>query len=192
MESYGDDPEACRILQEYERRPEDPVRIALAGMAKAGKSTLLNAIVGEEIAPTDTRECTATVTWYRYGPASRVTVHTVAGQTRSGAVKRRDGRLVFDLGGQAEEDVDRVVVEWPADGLRNLTLIDTPASARSRRRRRPGLRTCCCRRTGPGRWTPSSTCCGTCVRQTWPLWARSRMVRTSAVRSVPWGAVPCG
>ncbi|MDF2492354.1 MAG: GTP-binding protein [Microbacterium sp.] len=62
---YGDDPAASRILDELEVRLREPVRIAIAGMVKAGKSTLLNALIGEQIAPTDAGECTRTVIWYR-------------------------------------------------------------------------------------------------------------------------------
>ena len=63
LEAYRDDPEAAGMLQGYARRLAQPLRIAVAGMVKAGKSTLLNAIIGEEIAPTDTGECTSIVTW---------------------------------------------------------------------------------------------------------------------------------
>src|SRR5690606_4202071 len=96
---------------------------------KAGKSTLINALLGEEIAPTDTGECTRTVTWYRYGPKPRVTVISIAGEPRSLPVARSDGRLSFNLRGIRAENVDRVVVEWPARSLRDVILIDTPGIA---------------------------------------------------------------
>ena len=41
------------------------LRVAIAGRVKAGKSTLLNALVGERLAATDAGECTRIVTWYR-------------------------------------------------------------------------------------------------------------------------------
>ena len=52
-------------------RLDEPLRVAIAGKVKAGKSTLLNALVGEELAPTDAGECTRIVTWYRDGPTYR-------------------------------------------------------------------------------------------------------------------------
>ena len=48
-------------------RLEEPLRVAIAGEVKAGKSTLLNTLVSERLAPTDAGECTRIVTWYRQG-----------------------------------------------------------------------------------------------------------------------------
>ena len=129
IEAYRDDPTVRQVLEEYARRLDEPLRIAIAGMVKAGKSTLLNAIIGEEIAPTDTGECTRVVTWYRFGDTPRITLHPRSGAPRDLPTKRIDGRLVFELGGIKAEDVDRLVVDWPSRTLRDLTLIDTPGIA---------------------------------------------------------------
>lgn len=129
LEVYGDDPAASDALKGYGRRLSEPLRIAIAGMVKAGKSTLLNAIIGEEIAPTDTGECTRIITWYRHGHTPRITLYPVQGEPRSLPLKRVDGRLVFVLGDVRAEDVERLDVQWPAPGLKDMTLIDTPGIA---------------------------------------------------------------
>lgn len=126
---YADDPAAAAALETYARRLSEPLRLAVAGMVKAGKSTLLNAIIGEEIAPTDTGECTRIVTWYRYGHTPRITAYPIAGEPHILPLKRVDGRLVFVLGNARAEDMERLVVEWPSPALRELTLIDTPGIA---------------------------------------------------------------
>lgn len=126
---YADDPAAVASLRGYATRLSEPLRIAVAGMVKAGKSTLLNAIIGEEIAPTDTGECTRIVTWYRYGHTSKITLFPVKGEPRILPFKRVDGRLVFVLGDSRAEDVERLVVEWPSQSLQQITLIDTPGIA---------------------------------------------------------------
>lgn len=126
---YRDDPAAVAALEGYAGRLAEPLRIAVAGMVKAGKSTLLNAIIGEEIAPTDTGECTRIVTWYRYAHTPRITLYPVQGEPRTLPLKRENGRLVFVLGKDRADDVERLVVEWPAESLRDVTLIDTPGIA---------------------------------------------------------------
>lgn len=129
LEVYEDDSAATAVLQGYALRLREPLRVAFAGMVKAGKSTLLNACIGEEIAPTDTGECTRVVTWYRYGDTPRVTLHPQVGEPRNLPVKRADGRLVLDMGDTPARDVRRLVVDWPVQSLRDLTLIDTPGIA---------------------------------------------------------------
>ncbi|KNC19836.1 GTP-binding protein [Arthrobacter sp. RIT-PI-e] len=126
---YADDPQVSAELETYAVRLREPLRVALAGMVKAGKSTLLNAIIGEEIAPTDTGECTRIVTWYRWAATPRITLHPLEGEPVLLPVRRVDGRLQFELGSVRAEEVRRLVVDWPAERLRHLTLIDTPGIA---------------------------------------------------------------
>ncbi|MDT7789905.1 MAG: hypothetical protein QOF58_8324 [Pseudonocardiales bacterium] len=115
-------PQATEVLRRQLIRLDEPLRVAIAGKVKAGKSTLLNALVGEEIAPTDAGECTKVVTWYRDGPSPRIVQFP---QGKSLPVVRRDGALEIALDGPA----DRLVVDWPSQSLRSTTLIDTPGIA---------------------------------------------------------------
>ena len=126
---YADDPAAQAVIDELERRLREPLRLAIAGMVKAGKSTLLNAMLGEQIAPTDAGECTRLVTWYRYSATPTITLHLRAGETRRIPVRRERGRLVIHLGGVPAEEVEWIDVGWPLDGLKSLILIDTPGIA---------------------------------------------------------------
>lgn len=129
MAAYEDDAAAIETLTELDRRLREPLRLAIAGMVKAGKSTLLNAMLGEQIAPTDAGECTRIVTWYRYAATPSITLHPRDGEPRRLPVRRRNGQLVLELDGLEPEEVAWIDVAWPSGGLNSLILIDTPGIA---------------------------------------------------------------
>jgi hypothetical protein len=108
-------------------RLDGPLRVAIAGKVKAGKSTLLNALIGDQLAPTDTGECTKIVTWYQDGHTYQVLLFPRDGtppvQVR---FDRDDGAIEVDLGGRDPITIDRLEVTWPSSRLRQITLIDTP------------------------------------------------------------------
>jgi len=126
---YGADPHVAAQLAECAGRLDQPLRVALAGSLKAGKSTLLNALVGQDIAPTDATECTRVVTWYRNGPAPSVTAWFDGDRSLPVPVHRPDGRLTFDLGELTADRVDFIDVEWPSSALAQTTIIDTPGTS---------------------------------------------------------------
>ncbi|MBU2665349.1 dynamin family protein [Actinoplanes bogorensis] len=114
-----------RRLADARTRLDLPLRVAIAGKLKAGKSTLLNALIGEELAPTDAGECTRIVTWYADGPSYAVLSYLTNGVAEARPFTRRDGAVRIDLGRPAEQ-VDRLEVRVPSARLRRHTLIDTP------------------------------------------------------------------
>lgn len=125
IEVYRGTPHEARLSATVERLDE-PLRVAIAGRVKSGKSTLLNALVGERLAPTDAGECTRIVTWYEDGHSYRVMLYPRDGEPRQARFDREDGAIDVDLGGLAPDDVDQMVVTWPSQELRRATLIDTP------------------------------------------------------------------
>ena len=156
-------------LAAIRERLDGPLRVAIAGRVKAGKSTLLNALVGERLAPTDAGECTRIVTWYRRGQSYQVDALRADGQPSAQlAFQRGEGAL----GARARRpdrarDVEHLDVE--------LAVVDAASSSRSstlpawRRlndensRRTAGVpraSTTTARATP----TPSSTSCATCTR----------------------------
>ena len=126
IEVYRGAPETQRWLRAELDRIDAPLQVAIAGKVKAGKSTLLNAMVGEMVAATDAAECTKLVTWYQYANVPRLTLYPKLGAPRQLPASRRNGRLIIDLGGIPPADVDRLVVDWPSRQLQATTLIDTP------------------------------------------------------------------
>src|SRR5690625_7214517 len=77
---YASDSTIRAELDELDRSLTQPLRVALVGSVKAGKSTLLNGLLGERIAPTDARECTRIITCYHYGTTPAVTATMKSGE----------------------------------------------------------------------------------------------------------------
>ncbi|MEJ2889774.1 dynamin family protein [Actinomycetospora aeridis] len=128
---YAGRPAPAALLRAHRDRLDGPLRVALAGTLKAGKSTLLNALVGEQIAPTGTAECTRVVTTYRDAPSARIVAHHRDGTPPDELpVVHRRGALVIDLAGRT--GVDELCVDWPSASLREVTLIDTPGADSTR------------------------------------------------------------
>ncbi len=110
-------------------RADEPLRVAIAGKVKAGKSTLLNALVGDELAPTDAGECTKLVTWYQHGLVYKVEAKMKDGRSEPVRFKHDDGAIEVDLEDRELADIQRLMVEWPVKTLKEMTLIDTPGIA---------------------------------------------------------------
>lgn len=133
--AYRQRPDVHNELDRIGRRLNEPMRIALAGTLKAGKSTLVNALVGEDIAPTDATEATRIVTWFRHGPTPRVTANHRGGRRSNVPIARRsqgpaDERgLTFDFATLDPDDIIDLDVEWPAAELTDATIIDTPGTS---------------------------------------------------------------
>src|SRR4051794_29781675 len=130
------EPARSRVL-DVRRRLGEPLRIAIAGRLKSGKSTLVNAMIGRRVAPTEVGECTRIVTQFRYGTSDRVDVVRRNGN-RSSLPLDESGMIPHKLGVPRSE-IAYVDVTLTSDHLRDLTVVDTPglegsssASARAR------------------------------------------------------------
>lgn len=129
--NYRHRPDVYDELDRIGRRLNQPIRIALAGTLKAGKSTLVNALVGEAIAPTDATEATRIVTWIRNGLTPKVTANHRSGRRSNVPIGRSPGEagLTFDFAALDPEDVLDLEVEWPAAELADTTIVDTPGTS---------------------------------------------------------------
>ena len=125
---YADDPAASAVLDSELSRMSGPLRIAIAGKVKAGKSTLVNALVGDRVAAVDARggRGTRLPVWYEYADLPKVTAWPGdGGAGRELAVSSADGG-VDQSHGDVADTMDRLVVGWPSGALRDMTFVDTP------------------------------------------------------------------
>ncbi len=101
--------------------------VALVGQFKRGKTSLLNALVGEEILPTGVLPLTAVVTHVRFDQVLRVTVRLRDGTELE--VPREEIRLyATELGNpKNSRGVRDIIVSFPSELLaQGIELVDTP------------------------------------------------------------------
>jgi len=124
--TYQGHPEHEHALAALRARLDEPLRVAIAGRVKSGKSTLLNALVGQPLAATDAAESTRVITWYRHGRTYKAYVQPRGAELEPVHLERTADAVEVDLGGRDLESLERIVVEWPSSLLESMTLIDTP------------------------------------------------------------------
>ncbi len=121
------DPEVAGQVRHIGDRLGEPLRVAIAGRLKAGKSTLVNALIGRRVAPTAAGECTRVVTRFRYGTADRVDVVRRDGARHS--LPLDDEGMIPQRLGVPLARVAYVDVTLTSEKLRELTVVDTPGLA---------------------------------------------------------------
>lgn len=105
-----------------------PLLIMVMGEFSTGKSTFINALVGESIAKVDAKPTTAVITKLTYGAQDRIRVHYQDGSIRE------YGREEFErLTAEADDDanklhesMDYVERTLPIDILKSMSIIDSP------------------------------------------------------------------
>ena len=114
-------------------------RLLVLGDMKRGKSTFLNAILGEKILPTGVNPCTAVLTIVRYGENKQVTIYFTEESGKSpesmdfDTFKERytippdEAKKLQEEGIEAFPDVEQAIIEHPQDILKKgVELIDSP------------------------------------------------------------------
>jgi GTPase len=110
-----------------EKLPKDEYYVAILGLFKRGKSTLINALIGEPILPTGVVPVTSVITRIRYGQSSGAKITFSDGATEEIAVEGL-ADYVTEAGNPGnKKNVTVADVYVPAQILQGgLILIDTP------------------------------------------------------------------
>jgi hypothetical protein len=138
---------AAETLRRHLDRLSDPLRLAVVGAPQAGKSLLVSALIGEELAPVELDGRRRLFIRYQDGLQPRARINPTWGSayelplTRCDHGLRLSSRRQWDApGGEVSRgepdavparivgrEVHEVVVDWPTRTLRRAHLIDTPA-----------------------------------------------------------------
>jgi 50S ribosome-binding GTPase len=134
---YRGDGPAAALLHENLERLTEPLRLAVIGPARVGKSTLINALVGEDVAPVKVTDETYLITVYGDGPQPRAQLYANSGAPYDVAMIPAASGLRLSLGthhqpayddgaGSTPDNPRRARIEWPSRMLRRVQLTDTP------------------------------------------------------------------
>ena len=109
---------------------EEPFTLAVAGPMRVGKSTLINAMVGADLAIPGVTETTATVNWFRHGTPEQAGRFRVAWDDEAGSSDLVDIAEKGRWSGSSELAARTRYLEFssPAEFLRKVHVVDTPGT----------------------------------------------------------------
>ena len=129
MHEAGDVQGADQALELARKLSEDRFQVVVMGEFKRGKSSLINALLGQPLLPVAAVPLTSVVTVVRQGAATRAFVEFQGGHRRETAVGSIVEFVSEERNPKNEKRVERVVVETSADFLADGTiLVDTPGA----------------------------------------------------------------
>jgi len=101
--------------------------VVVVGEFKRGKSTFINALIGEDLLPVDVTPTTATINILAWGKDRSLMVYKKNGQVEEMPLTRQPlARFIMGADFDAE-DIDFLKITLPADILKNkVMLVDTP------------------------------------------------------------------
>ncbi len=106
---------------------EEKFNLVVVGQFKRGKSTLINALVGENILPTAVVPLTSIVTILHHGTAEKITASFKDGQQETIQREKLPEYVTEKLNPENVKSVEQVDVELPSGFLKSgVYLVDTP------------------------------------------------------------------
>ena len=103
--------------------------VAVIGEFKRGKTTLINALLGDDLLPTGVLPVTAVPTLVRFGTRPRATLRLLDGTEVAIAIGELHGYLTEQENPRNREGVREAIIEYPTPLLESgLILVDTPGT----------------------------------------------------------------
>ena len=108
-------------VQQMHTALNSPLSIAIVGEFNAGKSTLLNALIGEEVVPMGVLPTTAHTCFIQYGPRKAARVVGKDGEVNEVTLEEAKRQMKTDA-----DDIDHLEFLYPHPELRSVEFWDTP------------------------------------------------------------------
>ena len=114
-------------IENLEEKIQQTMNVVVMGEVKAGKSTLLNAIVGEKIAPTDVLEATSAISDIHFSESKEAAISRNGEIEEMGSIKE-----IYEILEKHQNDQEffddslKVSIGMPLKALKEFHLVDTP------------------------------------------------------------------
>jgi GTPase Era involved in 16S rRNA processing len=115
-------------IDEMRKRLNQPLKVAVVGFMKAGKSTLMNSILREKVLYTGNVETTYTVSWFKYGATKHLSIILKDGSTIEAPFEDL-AKWTVRTERKNNPEIDQVkyiLIYYPTEILKTMELIDTP------------------------------------------------------------------
>lgn len=129
LQKVGNANSYINILDSMIEKAEEPLMVMVMGEFSTGKSTFINALIGEEITTVGATETTAVITEICYGRNDTVLVHLNNGEIKEYS-PLEFSKLTAQQGVSGtdaiHENIEYVERRMPLSFLRDITIIDSP------------------------------------------------------------------
>lgn len=102
------------------------IYIVVLGLFKRGKSSLINALIGDNLAPVAITPLTSVITFFQYGDSKKAEIVFENNSKRTVEVDEIVGFVSEEFNPENTKKVRQVKVWLPSKILKNLVLVDTP------------------------------------------------------------------
>lgn len=117
-----------KIMKVNKENLQNKLKVVILGEVKAGKSTLINSLIGKKVSYTNVLEATASILEIKYSKEEKVLIYKVDGN----CIKLKSlGELnkLIDANKENQEffaKINKIVISTNIDKLKDLILVDTP------------------------------------------------------------------
>lgn len=107
----------------------DAIKVAVLGEFKGGKSTLINSMLGNELLPAWTWECTAAITQVAFAPEPALFIHYIDEKIEPEQKDIKELEAIATTNNADFNSISYLEIRYPAELLKNgIMIVDTPGT----------------------------------------------------------------
>lgn len=117
-----------RIIQINKQNLKEPLKIVVLGEVKAGKSTLVNSLIGKRVSYTNVVEATSAILEIKYNNQEKISINTFSGKNIELKSLNELDNLIDQNKKNHEffNNINKISIETNMNTLKEITLVDTP------------------------------------------------------------------